>query len=265
MDVEIPTFPAVVYTDHDPHPKPPADLSYQLAPDSSVLETRAKSASMLTFQHKNASSNANATRQGADAGGIDKPATVRINDTTPNQKSSDDPAQLQGGVESLRDGGPNMADDTRALGTHEGHHRTWDGHNQGRTIPDHSSGDRLEEGAEKAACPIGKTNDWSRHPVGTRSGDDAALGGELVQDHLRSPEHAGVQLSFWPSDLHNDGGAQSGQGQRVIAGRARIGGTSRPRNNGTLHSGRSHDPAATGQLDLICQTAEAGMEVSHVQ
>jgi hypothetical protein len=204
----------------------------------------------LLSNNKSENDGAKTASKGADAGGTDKPATGRINDTTSNQKSSDDPAELQGGVESLRNVGPNLADATRTFGAHEGHDRTWNGDHKGGTLPHHSSGERFEEGTQKAACSIGKTNDWTRHPFGTSSGDDAAFGGELVQEHLRRPEHAGVQLSFWPSDVHNDGSAQSGQGQRVIAGRAGIGGASRPRNNGTLHSGGSLNPAATGQSHL---------------
>jgi hypothetical protein len=245
-------------TTYLPRYKGPTNLTSRLqtidveatAPKHNVFISAAKRAKLLPNNNKSYKGNAKATRQGADAGGIDKPATGRNNDTTPNQKSSDDPAQLQGGASRMRNGGPDMADDTRTFGAHEGHHRIGDGDHQGRTVPHHPSGKRFEEGTQKSARTIGETNDRPRHPFRTRGSDDTALGGELVQDHLRGPEHAGVQLSFWPSDLHNDGGAQSGQGQRVIAGRAGIGGASRPRNNGTLHSGRSHHPAATGQSHL---------------
>jgi hypothetical protein len=215
-----------------------------------VLTVSEKDVKFLLKQHKSENDVAKAACKGADAGGIDKPASGRILDKTSSQKSSVDPAQLQGGASCVRDGGPDVADATWAHGTHEGHNRTGHGHYPGRTIPHHSSSGRVKESAEKTARAIGKTNDWPRDHVRARKGDDAAFGGELVQDDLLLDQNAGLHLPFRAPHFHHVGRAQPVKGQRITEGCAGIGRAQRPQHDRAVHSRGSRSPAPTGQPNL---------------
>lgn len=250
MDLQLSMPPLGICTTHDTYRERLADFRYQLVQNDLVLPARTRNAKLLLSNNKSDNDSAKAAFQGADTGGTVKPATGRFLDTTPNQKSCDDPAQLQGGASCVRNFGPDLADATWAHREHEGHHRAWNGHNKGRTIPYHSSCYRLEESAEETACAIGKTNNRPRHPVRARSGHDVALSGELVQDHLRHDQYAGLHLSFRSAHLHHAGGPQPVKGQRVTEGRAGNGGSPRPQHDRAIYSRGSHSPAPTRQPNL---------------
>lgn len=246
-----------------PHCEGSTDLSASRAsiadglamPKRKVYISAAEYAKLMQNNNKSYKSNAQAASQGADAGGVGQPASGRISNTLPSQKSRTNPAQFQGGVASLRNGGPDMADAPRPNGAHEGHNRVGNGHQQGWTFPNHSSVRRLDKGAEDTPCAIGKTNGRPRYPVRAWSGNDAAFGSELVQDHLHLCQYAGLHLAFGSPHVYHHRRSKPFKGKRIAERCAGTGGTPRSQHDRAIHSGGSHNPAATGQSHLTLHSA----------
>lgn len=221
------------------------------APNGGTYTFSKNCAKVLLYQQISETNVAQTARQGVDAGGTGQPASSRIQHSLSRQKSRASSAQFPGWSAGLRNGEADMADGAGTNGKNAGNYRIGVGHQQGGTVSQHSLSSRSEAGAAKAAHATGTADSGPSDPVGARNGDDPAVSGELVSRDLHRIEHAGVQLSFWPSDFHHRGGAQFGQGQRITARHSGIGWAPLPQHNRTIYSGGPHRSKAAREFDLI--------------